>query len=329
MAIGLFLMSRVGVATGTWTQSAYMFVFGAGLGLVMQVLVVAVQNAVPYEELGTATSGVTFFRMIGGSFGTAVFGAIFANLLTGNLAHALHGAKIPANAASQIDNPALLAKLPAVVHAGVAEGVAHTVQTVFLIGVPIAVAAFLLSWLLPEVPLRKAIRTTDAGEAFALPEGRTSLEEVELALERVTARENRAELYRILGDQAGLDLPPRACWLLYRLADRPGCTLEEVCARLKVLPDRVEAGLTALVEAGLVSRNEESDGCNLHLTPAGDDAVERLTAARRAGLTELLEGWDPQAYPEVVGMVRRLARELLADDEKILADAPSGAPAAR
>jgi EmrB/QacA subfamily drug resistance transporter len=329
MAIGLFLMSRVGVATGTWTQSAYMFVFGAGLGLVMQVLVVAVQNAAPYEELGTATSGVTFFRMIGGSFGTAVFGAIFANLLTGNLAHALHGAKIPANAASQIDNPALLAKLPAVVHAGVAEGVAHTVQTVFLIGVPIAAAAFLLSWLLPEVPLRKAIRTTDVGEAFALPEGRTSLKEVEVALERVTARENRAELYRILGDQAGLDLPPRACWLLYRLADRPGCTLEEVCARLKVLPDRVEAGLTALVEAGLVSRNEESDGCNLHLTPAGDDAVERLTAARRAGLTELLEGWDPQAYPEVVGMVRRLARELLADDEKILADAPSGAPAAR
>ena len=329
MAIGLFLMSRVGVATGTWTQSAFMFVFGAGLGLVMQVLVVAVQNAAPYEELGTATSGVTFFRMIGGSFGTAVFGAIFANLLTGNLAHALHGAKIPANAASQIDNPALLAKLPAVVHAGVAEGVAHTVQTVFLIGVPIAAAAFLLSWLLPEVPLRKAIRTTDVGEAFALPEGRTSLKEVEVALERVTARENRAELYRILGDQAGLDLPPRACWLLYRLADRPGCTLEEVCARLKVEPDRIEAGLSALVDAGLVSRNEESDGCNLHLTPAGDDAVERLTAARRAGLTELLEGWDPQAYPEVVGMVRRLARELLADDEKILADAPSGAPAAR
>ena len=62
-----------------------MVVFGLGLGLVMQVLVVAVQNAVPYEELGTATSGVTFFRMIGGSFGTAVFGAIFANLVVDNV----------------------------------------------------------------------------------------------------------------------------------------------------------------------------------------------------------------------------------------------------
>ncbi|MGH9093512.1 MAG: DHA2 family efflux MFS transporter permease subunit, partial [Acidimicrobiales bacterium] len=129
MSVGLYLMSLVGVATGAWAMSAAMFVFGVGLGLVMQVLVVAVQNAVPYEELGTATSASTFFRMIGGSFGTAVFGAIFANLLTGNLVHDLHGVRIPAGAASQIDNPALLAKLPPAVQSGVAQAVSHTVQT--------------------------------------------------------------------------------------------------------------------------------------------------------------------------------------------------------
>ena len=67
MTIGLYLMSLIGVTTGAWTIAGYMVVFGFGLGLVMQVLVVAVQNAVPYEELGTATSGTTFFRMIGGS----------------------------------------------------------------------------------------------------------------------------------------------------------------------------------------------------------------------------------------------------------------------
>ena len=67
MTIGLYLMSLIGVTTGAWTIAGYMVVFGLGLGLVMQVLVVAVQNAVPYEELGTATSGATFFRMIGGS----------------------------------------------------------------------------------------------------------------------------------------------------------------------------------------------------------------------------------------------------------------------
>ena len=80
----------------------------------MQVLVVAVQNAVPYEELGTATSGTTFFRMIGGSFGTAVFGAIYANLVVTNVLHALHlgGRRIPGSA-STAENPTALATAPA------------------------------------------------------------------------------------------------------------------------------------------------------------------------------------------------------------------------
>jgi len=332
MTIGIYLMSRIGVTTGAWEMSAYMFVFGAGLGLVMSVLVVAAQNAVPYEELGVATSSTTFFRMIGGSFGTAVFGAVFANLLTGNLVRSLHGVKIPAGAASQIDNPTLVSHLPPVIHAGVVEGVAHTIQTVFFIGVPISAVAFLLSWLLPEIPLRRSIRTVEPAEGFVAPEGRSSLEEVRLALERVTARENRAELYRALAERAGLDLPPPACWLLYRLADRPDSTVEAVAADLKVAPEQIEPGVVALAEAGMVTGAGGPPGnapAGLRLTPAGQEAVGKLTAARRAGLTELLEGWDPEAHPEVMGMVRSLAEELLADDEKLLADARPGSPSLR
>ena len=85
MTVGLYLFSLLGVNTSTLTISAFMVVLGLGLGGVMQVLVIAVQNAVPHSELGVATSGATFFRSIGGSFGTAIFGAIFANVLTGNL----------------------------------------------------------------------------------------------------------------------------------------------------------------------------------------------------------------------------------------------------
>jgi len=325
MTVGMYLMSLVGVSTGALEQSLYMFVFGAGLGLVMQVLVVAVQNSVPYEELGTATSATTFFRMIGGSFGTAIFGAIFSNVLVGDLASALGGSKIPPGAAAGIDNPVLLDKLPPAVHAGVAEGVAHSVQTVFLVGVPVAFAAFLLSWLLPEVPLRKSIRTADVGEGLGPPEQRTSLQEIELALERVAARENRAELYHRLAARAGLDLEPRACWMLYRLADRPDCTLDGVAKRLKVPVDRIEPAVDTLVSAGFVARDGAA-GCDLKLTPAGDDAVDQLTAARRAGLTELLEGWDPESHPEVQEMVRNLARALLADDDRLLADAKAQAP---
>ena len=320
MAVGLYLMSLVGVATGPWTMSAYMFVFGAGLGLVMQVLVVAVQNAVPYEELGHGHLGRDLLPHDRRFLGTAVFGAIFANLLAGNLRQALGPVKLPPNAASQIDNPALLAKLPPAIHAGVAEGVAHTVQSVFLVGVPIAVAAFLLSWLLPEVPLRKSIRSTGTTEGMSAPRERTSLEELQHSLTRVTARENRADLYRTLAERAGLDLPPRACWLLYRLAERPGATTGSVCSELKIDPEKITDGLDALVVAGYVSAPRGSTD-PLQLTAPGREALERLAEARRAGLGELLEGWDLGEHPELEQMVRDLAQQLLADDDKLLEDA--------
>src|SRR3984885_2383976 len=92
---GLYLLSLMGVTTPLPLEWVYMLVLGMGIGGVMQVLVIIVQNAVPHSELGVATSGATFFRSIGGSFGTAIFGAIFANVLVGNLARHLHGVHLP------------------------------------------------------------------------------------------------------------------------------------------------------------------------------------------------------------------------------------------
>jgi DNA-binding MarR family transcriptional regulator len=321
MTVGLFLMSLIGVTTGAWTTAVYMVVFGLGLGLVLQVLTVAVQNAVPYEELGTATSGVTFFRMIGGSFGTAVFGAIFSNILIGNVLRALHLTKVPAGFSINTDNPAVIHHLPPAIQAGVIQGIAHTVQTVFLVGVPIAFGAFLLSWTLPEIELRKSIRTSEPGEQLGTPEPRTSLGEIQRILERAASQENRSELYETLSTRAGLDLDPRACWMLYRLADRPDCTLEEVGERLHVDPERLEPGVDSLVAGGLVARLGPETQCQLVITDPGRAAIDRLTVARRDSLTELLEGWDPETHPEVVDMVRNLAKSLLADDDKLLADA--------
>jgi EmrB/QacA subfamily drug resistance transporter len=327
MTVGLFAMSHIGVTTGEPVIAGYMAVFGFGLGLVMQVLVVSVQNAVSYDELGTATSGVTFFRSIGGSFGTAVFGAIFANVLVGNLASQLHElgiSHIPGGAAAGIDNPTLVAKLPPAVHHAVSVAIADTIDRVFLIGVPIGLLAFGLSWLLPEIELRKSVRTNEPGEGFTPPRGRTSLEELQLNLERIAARENRIELYETLGHRAGLDIPPQSCWLLYRVADQPACTVDTVAARLNVSPDILGPGIAGLQDAGLVAPVDPTapvDARHLRLTPAGEDAMERLVEARRAGLTELLEGWDLDANVEVVAMVRQLAGNLLADDQKMLAAA--------
>ncbi len=321
MTLGLYLMSLIGVSTGAWVMAGYMAVFGLGLGLVMQVLVVAVQNAVPYEELGTATSGTTFFRMIGGSFGTAVFGALYANLVLGNILRALHLTTVPAGLSLNSDNPAAIHSLPPPIQAAVVQGIAHTISTIFLVGVPVGLVAFLLSWTLPERPLRKSIRVSEPGEHLGLPEPRTSLGEARRILERAAGRENRVELYGSLAARAGLDLPPRACWTLYRLADAPGSSVEDLADRLGVESGVLKEGVDALTRAGMLEPNGGSDTVPLTLTASGQNALDRLGAARRDSLTELLEGWDPESHPEVVGLIHNLAHALLADDTRLLADA--------
>jgi EmrB/QacA subfamily drug resistance transporter len=155
MTLGLYLLSTVGVGTNSLLGALYMLVLGMGIGGVMQVLVIIVQNAVPHNELGVATSGATFFRSIGGSFGTAIFGAIFSNVLVGNLAKHLHGVTLPAGFSSANATPALLSHLPAAVHLGFVSGYAESIQTVFIVAVPIAALAFLFTWLIPQVELRK------------------------------------------------------------------------------------------------------------------------------------------------------------------------------
>jgi EmrB/QacA subfamily drug resistance transporter len=155
MTLGLYLVSLMSPTTSVLQDALSMLVLGAGLGGVMQVLVIIVQNGVPHSELGVATSGATFFRSIGGSFGTAIFGAIFANVLVGNLASHLHGVSLPAGFSSANVTPAVLDRLPAAVHAGFVSGYAESIQTVFLIAVPIAALAFLATWLIPQVELRQ------------------------------------------------------------------------------------------------------------------------------------------------------------------------------
>jgi len=157
MTVGLLLLSLMGVGTSTIVSSLSMFVLGIGLGCVMQVLVLIVQNAVPYSELGVATSGATFFRSMGGSFGTAIFGAIFSNVLVENLTRHLGTAKLPAGLSSASVTPAILDRLPAAVHHAIAAAYAESIQTVFVIAAPIGIIAFIAAWFIPHVELRKGV----------------------------------------------------------------------------------------------------------------------------------------------------------------------------
>ena len=183
MTVGLLLLSRLGPRTTEPITSLYMFVFGLGLGSVIQVLVIAVQNAVAYKDLGAATSGVTYFRSIGGSFGTAVFGSIFSSQLAVNIAHYLGGRKLPAGITSGALSPKSLSTLPPEVHGAFIHAYASSLQSVFLAAAPVAAVGFVLSWLLPEVRLRKTIGAADPGQALGMPTDRTPVQAADIDAE--------------------------------------------------------------------------------------------------------------------------------------------------
>jgi EmrB/QacA subfamily drug resistance transporter len=166
LAVGMYLLSHLGVHTSVLKSGAFMAVTGLGLGLTMQVLVLAVQNSVAPRELGTATSAATFFRSIGGSIGVSVFSAIFNNKMTGNLHHQLPQlAANPALARELRASPQALAKLPAPIHDGYLRAFTESLHVVFIAAIPIALVAFALTWLLEEVPLRTTVAPIDGVSA--------------------------------------------------------------------------------------------------------------------------------------------------------------------
>jgi EmrB/QacA subfamily drug resistance transporter len=161
MTAGMVLLSGLGIHSSGLYTSLSMLVLGLGLGAVMQVLVLAVQNAVDYRNMGVATSGSLLFRQIGGSIGIAIFGAIFANRLRGELAAKLPpGAHVPKTV-----SPSVVRQLPPAVHEGYVHAVAAALHPVFVVAAVISALSFLLTWLLREVPLRDSTRPLD-GEEF-------------------------------------------------------------------------------------------------------------------------------------------------------------------
>jgi EmrB/QacA subfamily drug resistance transporter len=161
LVVGMYLLSRLGVDTAPWLASVYMAVVGVGIGLVMQVLVLVVQNDARPEQIGVATSTATFFRSVGGSFGVAIFGAIFASRLTDQIK------ELPANIAGRLTGgvhltPEQANALPATVHDDFLQAFAHALHGVFLFGMVLAIVPFVLALFLKEVPLRTTLgRTTE------------------------------------------------------------------------------------------------------------------------------------------------------------------------
>jgi hypothetical protein len=282
MTAGMFLLSRLEVGTSTALASVFLLVLGLGLGLVMQVLVLAVQNSVPYPVLGTATSGVTMLRGIGGSVGTAVFGAIFTNRLG--------GAEARASAGPQAFVDAL--------------------TPVFLVAAGVTLVGFAVAWLLEEHPLRATAATSQGLEdSLAAPRGADSLAELERALACATTREERERFQRRVAERAGVELSPGAVWALVRIDEHGFAGARSQAEAQDVRPDRIADVVAQLRSRGLVAGGRDAP----ELTPSGRALTDQLVAARRDLLAEAVadEGANPR--PEVDALLRRLARELVGE----------------
>ncbi len=157
LTVAMFSLSRVSAHTPYWELAAAFYIWGAGLGLTMQTILTAIQNAVDRRDLGTATGAVTFFRQIGGSIGAAAFGAVLASRLHTHLAERF-GGHVPA---ADTNNVQGIQRLAGPVKDKVLDAFSSAVDDVFFIGVPVVILAFFVALTLKEIPLRTAADGTN------------------------------------------------------------------------------------------------------------------------------------------------------------------------
>ncbi|MGW0798241.1 DHA2 family efflux MFS transporter permease subunit [Streptomyces sp. NPDC002692] len=312
--IGLLLLHQLDEHSSTGRMSAYFFVFGLGLGLVMQVLVLIVQNAVSYEDLGVATSGATFFRSIGASFGVAIFGTVFAGRLGAQLTEALSGRQLPPgiSADSLKADPKGISGLAPALRGPVLHAFATSITDVFLYAAPVALLGFVMAWFLREDRLRGSVTAPDLTETFATnPVERSSYDEVCRALSVLGTREGRRAIYEKITARAGYDLLPAASWLLLRIK-KYGWAEPAQLAEGSAVPLPVVLAAARQLE---VRRLVDREGLDLVLTDEGREAAGNLTKAREESLAELLgDWWGPDRPTDLVRLVEALNTEMSGSD---------------
>jgi hypothetical protein len=246
----------------------------------MQMLIIAVQNAVEYHDLGVATSNAILFRSIGGSLGTALLGAILATRLEATRS--------------------LMASL----------------DTVFLVASVIAFFGLLLSFLLPERNLRETIAAAteadiggDIGQAFAMPQDGNSRAHILRGLAVLADRDVRRRYVDAIVKRAGVELTPGAAWLLVQIEREPGVDVHVLGRKGKADMSKLGGSKTELLEKSLIAPAPGEDVYTL--TREGCDIYNRLVAARREHLAELWPEWSPKKREDVAAILRNLARELI------------------
>jgi len=323
MTEGLFLLSRLSPETTSATASLLMLLLGVGLGMVMQVLVIAVQNDIDYKDLGVATSGATLFRLIGGSLGTAILGAIFAARLSANLVRLLPAGTATTGAARNMSVQALL-ELPAPARAAYAEAFTASLDTVFFVATIVCAIGFVLTWFLPERPLRATVAASardagnEAGEAFARPLDEDAVAaHLYATLSSLADRDvQRAHIEQIV-ERSGETLSALAAWLLVLVEREPTVSPFELARSRGIPPERAQAALEELRRRGLVTVPRPDSTTHSELTNAGCQVLERLVLARRAHLADLAEEWNPEGEKDAEAYLREAVKDLIPDVRQV------------
>ncbi|GLW67868.1 MFS transporter [Kitasatospora phosalacinea] len=321
MGVGLYLLSLLDVGTSAWLASIYMFVLGTGIGLCMQVLTIAVQNTVDYADLGTATSGVTFFRTLGSSFGTAVFGTIYANSLKTNLTAAVAetaratGAD-PQQLAAAAQSPHGVHQLPPEQAAPVIQAYADSLHTVFLWTVPVAVVGFVVALFLKQVKLRDSARasSSDMGEGFAQPSSGDSAKVLELAVAKLLGTAG-LDTARQVVNTSGTRLDVAGSWAVMQveLFTRTvgHASLNLIAARRRIPPEVLQPVFDRMVVEGFL---EAHNGFYQH-TEAGSREAATITRAWSDWLNHRLE--EDRGRPrsaELRAAADAIAKRMIAED---------------
>ena len=280
MALAFVLMSRMDPSTSALVQSVYLFILGAGIGSCMQVLVLIVQNTSKFEDLGVATSGVTFFRTIGSSFGAAIFGSLFTNFLHSRIGPALAASGAAPAAAS---SPEALHRLPHAQAAPIVAAYAASLTQVFLWAVPVALVGFTLALFLREVPLRDiGQNAADIGDGFAMPSTQTPDDMLETAIGRLMRVEPGMRLRSIaLRPDCRLDVAE--LWALLRINRYQRALgiarIIDIADQFGIPYEVLEPTFDRLVRGGYAQRDVD----RFWLTQSGAREVDFVSS--------LLQGW--------------------------------------
>ena len=307
MAIGFLLLARMDESTHWVVQSFYLVILGAGIGFAMQVLILIVQNTSCFKDLGVATSGVTFFRLVGGAFGAAIFGALFANFLSGRVGPALTSNGVPAEA---VHSPAALHRLPQHLVSLMVRAYAGSLSQVFLCAAFVALTGFVFALFLHETPLSGIHDSpTCLGDGFAVPRVKTPEDVLEIAVANLLSGAPKVQLEDI-AKQPDCELGVAGLWGVLRIYQdqRSAGTarLTDIAKHFHLPLQVFEPVFDGLVQLGCVSR----DGDQLALTPLGLRQVDSVSVLIRRWVVDNLTlppGFAEQAGDEFDAALQRTA----------------------